>query len=135
MNRSLVVDTNILVSAAIHLDAPPGVLVQAILRRELAFFTCPAVLEEYWDVLTRPKFARLGFPPSWFEPLLKEARHLDSDPPAWPMSGPDPDDLVFLALAKQTGAALVTGNLADYPETIRQGVKVLAPRAYLEGLS
>lgn len=135
MNRSLVVDTNILVSAALHLDAPPGFLVQALLRRELAFFTCPAVLNAYWDVLARPKFARLGFPPPWFEPLLEEARHLESDPPDWSMSGPDPDDLVFLALAKRTGAVLVTGNLADFPEAIRQGVKVLAPRAYLEGLS
>ena len=135
MNRSLVLDTNILVSAALHLDGPPGLLVQAILKRELACFTCPAIVEEYWDVLTRPKFARLGFPPAWFEPLLKEARHLDVDPPPWPLAGPDPDDLVFLALARRTGAVLVTGNLADFPEAIRKAVQVMAPRPYLECLS
>lgn len=134
MNHSLVLDTNVLVSAAIHLDGPPGFLVQAILRQELACFTCPGVVEEYWDVLTRPKFARLGFPPPWFEPLLEEARHLDADPPVWPLEGPDPDDLVFLALAHHTGAVLVTGNLADYPEAILLGVPVMSPRAYLEGL-
>lgn len=134
MNHSLVLDTNVLVSAAIHLDGPPGLLVQAILRQELACFTCPGVVEEYWDILTRPKFARLGFPPPWFEPLLEEARHLGADPPVWPLEGPDPDDLVFLALAHHTGAVLVTGNLADYPEAILQGAPVMSPRAYLEGL-
>jgi predicted nucleic acid-binding protein len=51
MNLSLVLDTNILVSAALHLDGPPGLLVQAALRREVAFFTCPGILNEYWDVL------------------------------------------------------------------------------------
>jgi predicted nucleic acid-binding protein len=134
VNRSLVLDTNILISAAIHLDGPPGMLVQALLRRELAWFICPAVLDEYWDVMTRPKFAKLGFPPPWFEPLLREARALETDPPAWPFVGPDPDDLVFLALAHRTGAVLVTGNLADYPERIRKGVGVLSPREYLEAL-
>lgn len=135
MNRSLVLDTNILVSAALHLDGPPGLLIQAVLRRELASFTCPGVVNEYWDVLTRPKFARLGFPPPWFEPLLAEARHLDTDPPEWPMDGPDPDDLIFLALAHRTGAVLVTGNLADFPKAIRQGIQVMGPREYLDGLS
>ena len=60
-------------------------------------------------MLTRPKFARLGFPPPWFEPLLKETRHLELIPPAWPLQGPDPDDLIFHALADHTGAVLVTG--------------------------
>ena len=135
MNLSLVLDTNILVSAALHLDGPPGLLIQAALRREVAFFTCPGLLLEYWDVLTRPKFARLGFPPPWFQPLLDQGHHLDSDPPPWPRQGPDPDDLIFLALAHRTGAVLVTGNLADFPLGIREGVQVLGPRAYLDGLT
>jgi len=135
VNRTLVVDTNILVSAAIHLDGPPGLVVQAILRRELAFFTCPSVVEEYWDVLTRPKFARLGFPPYWFEPMLGEARHLAEDPPTWILPGPDPDDLIFLALAERAGAVLVTGNLADFPAGIRRKVQVMSPRDYLTGLA
>ena len=134
MNRSLVLDTNVLVSAALHLDHLPGLLVQAILKREVACFTCPAVVAEYWDVLTRPKFERLGFPPPWFEPFLAEAHQLETDPHPWPLAGPDPDGLVFLALAKRAGAVLVTGNLADFPEAIRRGVQVLAPKPYLDGI-
>ena len=134
MNRSLVLDTNVLVSAGIHLGGPPGLLVQAVLLRELALFTCPGVVAEYWDVLARRKFARLDFPPPWFRPLLEQAHQQTTDPDPWPLAGPDPDDLVFLALAKRTGAALVTGNLADFPEAIRQGVQVLGPMEYLERL-
>jgi hypothetical protein len=44
------------------------------------------------------------------------------------------DDLVFLSLAKASGAVLVSGNLAHYPETIRDGVPVLSPTAYLAGV-
>ena len=135
MNHSLVLDTNILVSAGIHLDSPPGLIVQAVLAREVAFFTCPGVVEEYWDVLSRRKFARLDFPPPWFRPLLEEAHQQAADPAPWPLAGPDPDDLSYLALAGRTGAVLVTGNLADFPEAIRQGVEVLGPREYLDLLT
>ena len=128
-------DTNVLVSAALHLDGPPGLLVQGALKRDLALFTCPGIVEEYWDVLTRPKFARRRLPPPWLQPLLEQAHHLEFDPPAWPGPGPDPDDLIFLALAHHAGATLVTGNLADYPGAIRQGVQVLSPREYLQGLT
>jgi predicted nucleic acid-binding protein len=49
--------------------------------------------------------------------------------------GLDPDDLMFLALTHRAGAVLVTGSLADFPERIRQGVEVLGPRDYLNGLT
>jgi len=71
---------------------------------------------------------RLGITPPWFKLLLEQAHHLAADPDLWPLAGPDSDDLVFLALAERTGAVLVTGNLADFPEAIRQEVQVLGPR-------
>ena len=134
IGRTIVLDTNLLVSAALQLEAPPGQIVQRVLRRELACFTCPGIVDEYWDVMTRKKFARLGFPPPWLEQLVAEARHLTQDPAQWPLLGPDPDDLIFLALAEATGAVLVTGNLADFPEGIRRGVQVIGPRDYMEAL-
>jgi hypothetical protein len=103
-----------------------------VLLREIALFTCPQMVDEHWDVLTRKKFARLDVPPPWFKPLLDEAHFQPMDPDPWPCSGPDPDDLVFLALAHRTGAVLVSGNLADYPPEIRRGVQVMAPREFLE---
>jgi len=45
---------------------------------------------------------------------------------------PDPKVAIFLALAKASGAALVTGNLEDYPVKARHGVQVCPPREYLQ---
>lgn len=38
---------------------------------------------------------------------------------------------MFLALAEAIGAVLVTGNLADFPSDIREGVIVMGPAEYL----
>jgi hypothetical protein len=65
---------------------------------------------------------------------LSEAHQQAADPDPWPLVGPDPDDLIFPALARHTGATLVTGNPADFPEAIRQGAQVMGPREYLDGL-
>jgi len=132
--RLVVLDTNILVSAGLKATGLEADLLDRVLDDELILLTCPQVVLEYREVLHRPKFRRFGFPPHWLENLLKLAHHRLEDPPAWPMPGPDPDDLVFLALARSMDATLVTGNLKDYPERIRRGTTVLNARGYLEAL-
>jgi len=47
------------------------------------------------------------------------------------LPGPDPDDLVFLALAHAMEATLVTGNLKDFPADLRRGAAVLNAREFL----
>lgn len=128
--RLVVLDTNVLVSAGIQSKGPSGQIVMEALDGKLHTATCPALIREYWDVLHRPRLARYGLPPAWVEVLLEESLHLP-DPAPWPMKGPDPDDLVFLALAKAVGVILVTGNIADYPARIRSGVQVMKPADYL----
>lgn len=88
---------------------------------------------EYRAVVQRPKFKRYGFPPHWLDFLIEESLRLP-DPAPWPHPGPDPQDTPFLALAKASGAWLVTGNLKHFPEGIRDGVRVLAPVDYLNYL-
>ena len=49
-------------------------------------------------------------------------------PPPLTLPLPDPDDEVFLAVALAAPAdALVTGNLKRFPESLRQGVRVVTP--------
>jgi predicted nucleic acid-binding protein len=132
INRAVVLDTHVLVSAGIHLGSPPHGIVERVLDGELLMFLCPTIIEEYFDVFDRPRFTKYGCPPTGLPPLLECGLLRAEDPRPWPNPGPDLDDLVFLALAKQEGAVLVTGNLADYPEAIRDGVTIRTPRAFLD---
>ena len=130
MTRLVVLDTNILVSAGLT-QGPPAHLVDLALRRELAMILCPGVLREYLEVMHRPKFDKAGFPPGWLDRLLGLAAKLPLDPPDWVDPMPDPKDAIFMALAKSSGAALVTGNLKHFPLEARQGVMVYSPTEYL----
>ena len=133
MTRLVVLDTNILVSAGLA-QGPPARLVDLALRRELSMIICPDILREYLEVMHRPKFDKAGFPPGWLDRLLSLAARLPLDPPAWPIPLPDPKDATFLALAKASGAALVTGNLKHFPSEARSGVAVYSPQAFLTRL-
>ena len=133
MSRALILDTNILVSAALKPGGDLAKLVERVLMRQVPLHVCPSIILEYHEVLNRPKFRPKGLPPLWLPRLLQVAV-LEVEPAPWPFPGPDPDDLVFLALAKASQAVLVTGNLADFPEAIRAGVPVLSPAAYLAGV-
>ena len=130
MSRAVVLDTNLLVSAALKPDSDLARIVERVLLRQAPIHVCPAIVAEYHAVLNRPKFRPKALPPAWLPRLLQVAFH-EPEPAPWPIKGPDPDDLVFLALAKATGAALVTGNLAHFPEAVRDVVVVLTPADYL----
>ena len=129
-----VFDTNVIVSAGLKLGSVPYQLVMDwSLTGRVQSVTCPLVLEEYREVLWRPKFTRHGFPPTWIENLIAVSLHMP-DPLPWPHDLPDPKDAVFLALAKAAGAWLVTGNLKHFPKAARHGVVVVSPGEYLERL-
>jgi len=133
LTRLVILDTNILVSAGLT-QGPPAQVVDLALRKELSVILCPGILQEYLEVLHRPKFHKAGFPPGWLDRLLALAARLPLDPPAWPIPLPDPKDAAFLALAKTTGAALVTGNLKHFPPEVRQEIEVHSPQAFLARL-
>ena len=81
-------------------------------------------------MLNRPRLRPKGLPSAWLPRLLQINFH-EAEPAPWPREGPDPDDLVFLALAKASGAVLATGNLADFPTEMRESVMVMSPSDYL----
>lgn len=132
--RLIVLDTNIVVSAAIKPGGAPAKLVMDwVLEGHVQVVTSPWIVEEYREVSRRAKFHRYGFPPHWLEFLIEESLSL-SDPSPWQHVGPDPKDAPFLALAHTAGAWLVTGNLKHFPESISEGLKVLSPADYLAHL-
>lgn len=131
MSRALVLETNVLVSAALKPESDLARIVEMVLLRQAPLYVCPSIVAEYREVLNRPKFRPKGLPPAWLPRLLQVAFH-EAEPAPWPLEGPDPEDRVFLALADAAGAVLVTGNLAHFPEAIRAGVAVYTPKGYLK---
>lgn len=128
----VVLDTNILVSAGISAGGDCDCILQAALRGEIHLLVSPGIVDEYLDVLHRSKFTRYDFPPAWLQRLIQTVKHLPSDPLDLPEI-PDPEDALFLAVARQAGV-LVTGNLKHFPEESRAGVRVITPRAFVEEL-
>ena len=56
----VVLDTNILVSASLTPEGIPATILDLGLLSEFVIVISPAVLDEYRDVLARPKFDRAG---------------------------------------------------------------------------
>lgn len=129
-----VVDTNVLISAALT----PGGVCDQLIQHAVAGHFVPAwdntLLAEYRDVLSRPKF---GLSRAAIRDLLA----------AFPQSGfcqgvavkanlPDPDDVPFVAVALATAnRTIVTGNPKHFPPPAIKSVTILSPRAALDILS
>ncbi|MPZ20843.1 MAG: putative toxin-antitoxin system toxin component, PIN family [Luteitalea sp.] len=131
--RTLVLDTNVLVSGILSEHGPPGWIVDLVMARELATAYDSRIIAEYRDVLARTE---LKLSPERVNRVLfaiQDAGVLVTPLP-WPVALPDADDEPFLASAKAAGAPLVTGNLRHYPTASRCGVTVLSPRQFLETL-
>lgn len=121
----VVIDTNVLVSAAISPAGTPARVFAAIQQGRLEPLLSRAILAEYREVLSRPRF---GFPPELVAGLLEPfdglALHLEPD--ARFLAGlPDPDDAPFIALALFAGCPVVTGNARHFPP--ETGVEVMTP--------
>lgn len=133
--RLAVLDTNVLVSAAINDEGTPArIVMDWVLEEQMQTVLCPAVEREYLAVIAREKFSRYGFPPFWLGRLMGLSLRLP-DPAPWPFALPDPKDAPFLALSHAAGAWLVTGNLKHFPASARNGVTVLSPTDYLAHLT
>lgn len=135
----VVLDTNVVVSGFISPKGPPGRLAQAVSDGVIAPVFDARMLDEYAEVVQRPRIAaRIDVPAAltWILMLQHVGVALDQvDVYSGPL--PDEDDRPFLEVALASGAVLVTGNAADYPKTA--GVEVLTPaeaaRRFLEGVA
>jgi len=133
--RLAVLDTNVLVSAAINTEgAPARIVMDWVLDKQVQIVLSPQVERENMAVIAREKFSRYGFSPFWLGRLMGLSLRLP-DPAPWPLALPDPKDAPFLALAHAAGAWLITGNLKHFPRSARYGVSVLLPAAYLAHLA
>jgi uncharacterized protein len=111
----LVLDTNVLVSAAISRGTSRELLDLWLRERPFALVVCPALLDELAEVLNRERF-RAVVTAEEVEAIITLLRHeaeLVPDPDEIAPVASDPDDDYLIAVARREDAdALVSGDRA-----------------------
>jgi len=111
----LVIDTNILVSAALKPEGLPRTVLVLAMTRPARLYVSQAILAEYCEVLSRREFKiRRGLRQQLLQILKNRAQLVD------PVRGlqvtKDPDDNKFLECADAARADyLITGNQRHFP--------------------
>lgn len=129
----LVLDTNIVVSAALKQDGLQRTVLLLATAKPATLFVSEAVFAEYGEVLARPELKiRKGLG----QQLLQQSRAHPIKPSRALRVTKDPDDNKFLKCADAAGAAyLVTGNTRHFPKfwkkteviTSREFIDIVAP--------
>lgn len=128
-----VIDTNVLVSAALTAGGTCDGIVRAAVDGRVRLAWSAPVLAEYQMVLSRSRF-RLSSPV--VASLLAVFGPHEQVTPVPVAALPDPDDKVFLATAMATpDQILVTGNKAHFPAEICAPVRILTPIQALQRLT
>jgi putative PIN family toxin of toxin-antitoxin system len=108
---NILIDTNVLLSAALRDQAPERVVLYVAHRDDLRWVVTPEILAEYAEVLRRPKFGLDEHSlKRWVEILAMRTVEVGG-PPAAPDFPRDPKDAPFLAAALAIQAdLLITGD-------------------------
>ena len=126
----LVVDTNIVVSAALKPDGLQRTVLLLAITQPARLYVTNAILNEYRDVLSRPEFQiRKGLRQQLLD-LIRKRAHLVA--PAWTVQvTSDPEDNMFLECADAAHADfLVTGNVRHFPRFWKK-TKIITSREFL----
>jgi putative PIN family toxin of toxin-antitoxin system len=129
-----VIDTNVVVSGLLSANGPCARILEAVLEGRVKLVYDARILAEYRDVLCRP---RLKLKPAQVMHFLETlGGQMSVVPELLASVGPDLDDLVFVEAALAVlDRTIVTGNLADFPNEILNGARILTPVQALAELS
>lgn len=127
----LVVDTNIVVSAALKPDGLQRTVLLLAITRPVRLYVSNAVLTEYRVVLSRPEFQiRKGLRQQLLD-LIRKRAHLVS-PVRKVQAASDPADNIFIECADAARADyLVTGNVRHFPG-FWKNTKIVTSREFLQ---
>src|SRR5712692_8029210 len=126
----LVIDTNMLVSAALKPDGLQRTVLVLALTKPARLYVTHAILAEYREVLARPEFKiRRGLRQQLFQLMRNHARLVK---PTRAIQGAnDPDDDRFLECADAARADyLITGNQRHFPKYWKR-TKVITLREFI----
>ena len=114
--KKVVIDTNIVVSAALVKEGKPARILNLISDSdgEIQVFYSVKMMAEYKEVLSRERFHIAAKIQSGIIGAIEKSGTL-INPPASDMALPDESDRVFYDTAKESGSVLITGNMKHYP--------------------
>lgn len=126
----LVIDTNIVVSAALKPDGLQRTVLLLAITKPARLYVSNAVLDEYRDVLARPELKIRKGPRQQLLQLIRSKAHRVA--PSKPLRvASDPDDDRFLECADAARADyLVTGNARHFPKFWKK-TKVITSREFI----
>jgi len=131
----LVIDTNVIVSAAIMPEGLQRTVVNIALAKPCRFYVSESILEEYKKVIARPHLKIDRSSRRRLLDLIADRSHL-VEPTRLPVVTSDPDDNKFVECADAARADyLLTGNQRHFPThwkctkiiTSRQFIEIVAP--------
>jgi len=126
----LVIDTNIVVSAALKPDGLQRTVLILAITKPARLYVSEAVFAEYREVLARPELKiRTGLRQQVLQ--LIRSHSLLVKPSRLLRITPDPHDNIFLECADRARADyLVTGNPRHFPKFWKR-TKVITPREFI----
>lgn len=126
----LVVDTNVIVSAALKPDGLPRTVLLLAITKPARLYVTEEIIAEYRDVLARAELQIRKGPRQQLLQLIQNHSHsVKSSRPLQVTS--DPDDNKFLECADAARADyLVTGNQRHFPKFWKK-TKVITSREFL----
>jgi putative PIN family toxin of toxin-antitoxin system len=126
----LVIDTNVLVSAALKPDSLQRTALLLAITKPGRLYVSTPILEEYADVLSRPELSiRKGLRLQLLQ-LIKNHGHLVVPSRRIEVTS-DPDDDIFIECADAARADfLITGNRKHFPG-FWKNTKIITPREFV----
>lgn len=131
----IVIDTNVLVSALIQRSYPYLIIQTVFESNNLQICVSKELLDEYYEVLARPKFSRftdfhlraklllvdLEKTALLYEPSLKLNLISDKD-----------DNMIIELADKCLADYIITGNSTDFTFPIYKNTKIISPKEFWE---
>jgi putative PIN family toxin of toxin-antitoxin system len=126
----LVIDTNVVVSAALKPEGLQRTTLLLAITKPARFYVSRPILEEYADVLSRPELGiRKGSRQQLLQ-LIRNNSHIVTPSRRLEVTS-DPDDNVFLECADAARADyLITGNQKHFPRFWKK-TKIITTREFI----
>ncbi len=127
-----VLDSNVLVSAAISKGPAHRIVLAWLERGTFELIVCESLLREVSEVLMQPRMRRWISTESarLYLDRLTTAVDVRKDPPSGPPLTRDPDDDFVIHLARAHGANLIVSGDGDLLEWEEQQPRVVTPASF-----